>query len=195
LQRWRPVARFNHATTGIGDCNVDAADQRCVTHKLWTESQLDEWNEPAGNPNLRVFRDERQNDLLVIYDEFSDRQETDRARAFFLYKNQSRLQSQSRPHFVNLNTSRSLTPVPLFFSTPTNPPALYCEVAETNHANFMIYSAGRQIGSYDLPMYNDGWGQAERIAWTPFAVTADLTIVGGYLGCVWISSGGPGLSH
>jgi hypothetical protein len=167
----------------------------CVTHQLWTGSSLDEWNEPAGDPNLRVFRDERKNDLLVSYEEFSDRHETNRARAFFLYKNQNRLQSQYRPHFVNLDTSRGLTPVPLFFSTPTNPPDLYCAVTETNRANFMIFSAGRQLGPYTLPMYDDGWGQVERIAWTPFAVTADLTIIGGYLGCVWIATGGPGVSH
>jgi hypothetical protein len=167
----------------------------CVTHKLWTESQLDEWNEPAGDPNLRVFRDERQNDLLVTYEEFSDRGEANRARAFFLYKNQKRLQSQGRPHFVNLGASRGLTPVPLFFSTPTNPPGLYCAVTETNRASFTIFSGGRQLGPYALPMYDDGWGQVERIAWTPFAVTADLTIIGGYLGCVWIEAGGPGLSH
>ena len=43
----------------------------CVTHKLWTESRMDEWNEPAGNPNLRVFHDERKNDLLITYEEFS----------------------------------------------------------------------------------------------------------------------------
>ena len=167
----------------------------CVTHKLWTESQLDEWNEPTGNPNLHVFRDERQNDLLVTYEEFSDRRETDRTRAFFLYKNQSRLQSQGRPHFVNLGASRGLTPVQLFFSTPTNPPVLFCTVSETNRASFTIFLAGRPMGTYALPMYDDGWGRVERIAWTPFAVTADLTIIGGYLGCIWISGGGLGLSH
>ena len=95
----------------------------CVTHKLWTESQLDEWNEPAGDPNLRVFRDELQKDLLVSYEEFSDRRETNRVRAFFLYKNQKQLQSQGRPHFVNPDSSRNLTPVPVFFSSPTNPPS------------------------------------------------------------------------
>jgi hypothetical protein len=167
----------------------------CVTHQLWTGSQLDEWNEPTGNPNLRVFRDARQNDLLVTYEEFSDRRETNHARAFFLYKNQNRLQSQDRPHFVNLGSSRGLTPVPLFFSTPTNPPVLYCTVSETNRASFTIFLAGRPMGPYALPMYDDGWGRVERIAWTPFAVTADLTIIGGYLGCIWISGGGPGLSH
>jgi hypothetical protein len=167
----------------------------CVTHKLWTESQMDEWNEPAGNPNLRVFHDEQKNDLLVTYEEFSDRNETDHARAFYLYKNEKRLQAQHRPHFVSLSASHGLKPVPLFFNTPTNPPDLYCMTAETNRASFTIFSAGKPADSCDLPMYDDGWGRFERIGWTPFAVTADLTIIGGYLGCVWIYADGPGLSH
>jgi hypothetical protein len=165
----------------------------CVTHKLWTESQLDEWNQPAGDPHLHVFRDERQNDLLVCYVEFSDRRETNRTRAFFLSENQKRLHTQGRPHFVSPDVSRSLTPVPVFFYSPTNPPALYCAATETNRTSFTIFSEGRPAGSYALPVYDDGWGKIQRIAWTPFAVTADLTIVGGYLGCVWIAEGGPGL--
>lgn len=167
----------------------------CLTHKLWTESKLDEWNEPAGNPNLRVFRDERKNDLLVSYEEFSERNATSRPRAFFLYQNQKRLQSQSRPHFVNVDASRGLASVPLFFSTPTNPPSFYCATTETNRASFTIFSAGRPADSYELPVYDDGWGRVERIGWTPVAVIADLTIVGGCLGCLWIYAGGPGYSR
>jgi hypothetical protein len=167
----------------------------CLTHKLWTESKLDEWNEPAGNPDLRVFRDERKKDLLVSYEEFSDRNEANRSRAFYLYQNQERLQSRSRSRFVNLGAARGLASVPLFFSAPTNPPLLYCAVAETNRARFTIFSEGRTTGSYDLPVYDDGWGKVERIAWTPFAAVADLTIIGGYLGCVWIYCGGPGYSR
>ena len=167
----------------------------CLTHKLWTEAEMDEWNEPAGNPDLRVFLDERQDDLLVTYEEYSDRRETNHTRAFLLYKNQNRFQSHRRPHFVSLGASRGLTPVPLFFSTPTNPPQFYCAIPTANRASFTIYSAGRSTGSYRLPTYDDGWGQVERIAWTPFAVTADLTIIGGFLGCLWIQAGGPGVSH
>jgi hypothetical protein len=164
----------------------------CVTHKLWTESRLDEWNEPARKPNLRLFRDGRQDDLLVVYDEYSERHEAARTRAFFLQQNQKRLQQQSRPHFVNVNASRGLPPVPMGFAGPTNAPEWFCAVTETNPGSFVVFSAGRPAGAYQLPVYADGWGQVERIAWTPFAVTADLTVIGGWLGCVWIYSGGPG---
>ena len=37
-----------------------------------------------------------------------------------------------------------------------------------------------------------GEGSKESVG-TPFAFAADLTIIGGYLGCVWIYAGGTGL--
>jgi hypothetical protein len=85
--------------------------------------------------------------------------------------------------------------VPVFFAVPTNPPEQFCAVTETNGGSFEIFSGGRQMGSYQLPVYDDGWGRIEKIAWTPVAVTADLTIIGGFLGCLWIYSGGPGLNR
>ena len=165
----------------------------CVTHKLWTESKLDAWNEPAASPNLRLFRDERQNDFLVVYDEFSERHDATRARAFFLNQNEQPL--RGRPHFVSVHSARGLTPVPVLFVTPPKAPELFCAVTETNCGGFTIFSNGRQVGSHSLPVYDDGWGRVEKVAWTPFAVTADLTIIGGYLGCLWIYAGGPGVAR
>ncbi|HEY5041469.1 MAG TPA: hypothetical protein VIK53_05645 [Verrucomicrobiae bacterium] len=156
----------------------------CVTHKLWTDSQLDAWNEPADDPNLRLFRDGRRNDLLVVYDEHSERHNKTRARAFFLFQNQKLLQQANHPHFVNVNSSCGLTSVPVFFSTPTNFPEQFCEVTKTNGQNFTVFSAGQWTVSYQLPVYDDGLGKYERAAWTPLAVTADLTIVGGVL-AIW----------
>lgn len=184
MRRWLPILLWLPLLAG-----------GCVTHKLWTESEMDEWNEPAGDPNLRLFRAERQKDVLVVYDEYSERREAIQARAFFLYQNQARLQPRGHPHFVDLDAARGLPPVPLFFSTPANPPELYGVITQTNRGSFAVVSAGRRTGPYVLPMYADGWGRVEKIAWTPFAVTADVTIVGGVLGCLWIYSGGPGLNR
>jgi hypothetical protein len=41
-----------------------------------------------------------------------------------------------------------------------------------------------------MPVYNDGWGRTDRIALTPVAVVADLTIVGGFLFLEFWSVGG-----
>jgi hypothetical protein len=167
----------------------------CVTHKLWTESRLDSWNEPADIPALRLFHDEHRQGCLVVYDELSGRADDIRTRAFFLNQNVAPLAQRIRPHFVSADSSRGLTPVPIFFSVPTNAPEFFCTTMKTNGGSFALFSAGQQLGSFELPVYDDGWGRVEKIAWTPLAVTADLTIIGGYLGCWWIYSGGPGLGR
>ena len=165
----------------------------CMTHKLWTESALDEWNRPADNPGLRLFRDEGRDDLLVMYDEYSERHEAIQTRAFFLNQNQKLLAQQDRPHFVGVKSVCGLTPVPMFSLAPTNSLEKFYAITATNCTSFDIFSDGCKINSTQLPTYNDGTGQWERIAWTPVAVTMDLTIIGGAVGCWWIAAGGPGL--
>ncbi len=165
----------------------------CMTHKLWTESPLDEWNEPATSPNLRLFRAERPDDFLVVYDEFSEHRDATQPRAFFLKQNQKPLAQHDRPHFVKMNLADNLSPVPIFFFAPTNSPEMFFAVTATNGANFDIFSGGYKLNSYQLPTYNDGFGQWKRVALTPVAVVADLTIIGGVAGCWWLYAGGPGL--
>ena len=155
----------------------------CVTHKLWSEKTMDEWNEPAADPNLRLFRDAGRGDFLVVYDEFAGRRSIANTRAFFLYQNQKPLDEHNRPHFVSTNLAGSLPPVPVFITVTTNAPDLYY-VLTTNGGNFTLFSDGRESGSYPLPFYNDGIGRLERAAWTPLTVTADLTIVGGVLALI-----------
>jgi hypothetical protein len=155
----------------------------CVTHKLWSEKTLDEWNEPATNPNLRLFHDAQQDDFLVVYDEYSGRHETTRARAYFLYENRKLLSQNHCPHFVSTNLAGHLPPVPVLASVTTNAPGPFYAVT-TNGGNFILFSGQREAGSYCMPSYNDGIGRMERIAWTPLTVTADLTIVGGVLALI-----------
>ena len=88
----------------------------CVTHKLWSEHTMDEWNEPAANPNLRLFRDERHADVLVIYDEYSNRHYSTNTHAFFLQQNLKPLDEHTHPHFVSTNLASRLPPVPVFAS-------------------------------------------------------------------------------
>jgi hypothetical protein len=155
----------------------------CVTHKLWSEKTMDEWNEPAPNPNLRLFHDVRQDDFLVVYDEYTGRHSITNTRAFFLNQNLRPLDEHARPHFVGTNLASRLSPVPVFASVTTNAPGSYY-VVTTNGGNFTVFSNRQESGSYPLPCYNDGIGRMERTAWTPLTVTADLTIVGGVLALI-----------
>ncbi len=153
----------------------------CVTRRLWSESTFDEWNEPAGDPHLRLFHADRENDFLVAYDEFCERSDQTKPRAYFLHQNHRALANHARPHFVNTNSVACLNHVPVLPQSGTNFPPGFYAVTTTNIGCFNLYQDSHSLGSFALPVYNDGVGRWERIAWTPLTVTADLTIVGGVL--------------
>jgi hypothetical protein len=170
----------------------------CATKALWNNGNLEAVKEPANNASLRLFDSKRQNDLLVVYDEYSERTDGIHTRAYWLNENEMLVNQRHAPHFVNTNLMRDLPPVPVFsqpISSKTNLTPMLYAVGATNQQSFMLYSGNHESGSHGLPFYNDGKGRVEKIALTPFAVTADLTIVGGYIGCLWIYAGGPGLDH
>lgn len=159
----------------------------CATHALWTESKLDNWNEPAPQSNLRLFAADPPQDVLVLYEEYSDRCESIRTRAYLLNENQKRLAQNRAPLFVGTNQTNGLPAVPVFHlptSLATNQQHGLFAIAATNNQSFTLYCGDRNLGSHDLPVYNDGTGKYKRVALTPLAVTADLTVVGGVAG-VW----------
>jgi len=164
----------------------------CATTALWNRAQLDDWNEPAASPRLQLFDAGRQKDFLVVYDEYSERHDSTRTRAYFLNQNEPLVGQGRKPYFVSAQLSRELPPVPVLQTMPLAdvnfPPAVYA-VVSTNKQSFTIYS-NEQGTNHDLPVYNDGWGRTDRIALTPVAVVADLTIVGGFLFLECWSEGG-----
>jgi hypothetical protein len=127
-------------------------------------------------------------DILVVYDEYSERHDSIHTRAYFLNRNQKDVAQGQKPHFVNARLSYKLPPVPIFQTLPeanTNGSQTIYAVISTNQQSFTIYSGNKKT-NYSLAVYNDGRAQIYRVALTPFAVTADLTIVGGFLGCMFI---------
>jgi hypothetical protein len=160
----------------------------CATNALWNKTDLDAWNEPAQNADVRLFDARHKKDFLVLYDEYSERHDSIHTRAYFLNQNQKGVAQGQKPHFVNARLSHQLPPVPIFQTLPesdTNFSQTIYAVISTNRQSFTIYS-GKEKTDYSLAVYNDGRGQTARIALTPVAVTADLTIVGGFLGCWFI---------
>jgi len=158
----------------------------CATKALWDNGNLEAVKEPADQPNLRLFDAKQRDDLLVIYDEYSERNDGIRTRAYWLNENQARVDLRRAPHFASTNLMRHLSPVPVFYAAPgeTNWTFALYAVVETNRQSFTLYCNNGKISRHDLPTYNDGKGRVEKIALTPVAVTADITIIGGYLG-VW----------
>ena len=160
----------------------------CATNALWNKTDLDAWNEPAQNAGVRLFEARHKKDFLVVYDEYSERHDSIHTRAYFLNQNQKDVAQGQKPHFVDARLSHKLPPVPIFETLPESS-ANFLQtnfaVLSTNQQSFTIYS-GKEKTDYSLAVYNDGRGQIYRIALTPVAVTADLTIVGGFLGCWFI---------
>ena len=158
----------------------------CATHALWNKTSLDAFNQPADEPHLQLFEWPPQSDLLAVYNEYSERSDAIRTRAYFVGQNQKRVEQRRRPRFVSIKRLHDLTPVPVCITT-NSPPAFFALLA-TNHQSFTLYSGAHSVGSHELPVYNDGKARLARIALTPVAVAADLTIVGGVVG-YWVLVG------
>ncbi|HXR04445.1 MAG TPA: hypothetical protein VN836_07035 [Verrucomicrobiae bacterium] len=157
----------------------------CATDALWNKTDLDAWNEPAQNPDVHLFDARQKKDFLIVYDEYSERHDSVHPRAYFLNRNQERVAQGQKPHFVSTRCSHKLPPVQTFQTPPesnTNFSQTTYAVMASNKQSFTIFS-GAEKKEYSLAVYNDGRGQKVRIALTPFAVTTDLTILGGVLGC------------
>jgi len=160
----------------------------CITQKLWEQKAF---CEPASPPNLQLSFDRQRKDVLVQYDEISERTYNTRHRAYFLYQNLKRLENRHKPSFIS--PVPSLMPLQILAAEQSS--GLYLDqelyaISATNSASFALYSSGRELGSYDLPVYRDRVQRTEQIALTPVAVTADVVIVGSVVGFIlWAETG------
>jgi hypothetical protein len=166
----------------------------CATKELW---QQQAFREPSSPPNLRLTFDRNRNDVLVTYDETNDRATRPRLRAYFLFQNLKRVESQHKPTFVDPTIAASLSPLQMVGLEPLSPTETdleLCAVVAANEMSFKLFSKGRQLGEFYLPVYKDGVWQTQKALLMPLAVGADATIVGGVLGMYWIEAGGPGVN-
>ena len=156
------------------------------TYALWTNGNLVQYKEPAPNPDLHLFEAKQGTDYLVVYREYSERSDSLHGRAYWLNKNQSRVNNQKAPVFAGRKEARKLTAVPVFYSMPRSDFAkgIYA-VCDTNQQTFALFSGNRELGSYNFPIYRDHWGNVEKAALTPLAVTADATVAGGVVAVLY----------
>jgi hypothetical protein len=161
------------------------------THALWANGHLVACKEPAQYPNLNLFESRQRGDFLVVYDEYSERTDSVHRRAYWLNRNQSRVENEKSPVFARPGEAsrQNLAPVPVFYSKPGTVfvPEIYA-VCDTNEQSFALFSAHGKIGSFNFPVYNDRWGNVEKVALTPVAVTADVTVAGG-MAAIYIAYG------
>jgi len=163
----------------------------CATRVLWSGDALNKWNAPARQPNLCLYQARGQDDFLIVYNELSERRDVIRPRAYFLRRNQGRIDHNQPPEFIDPTNAIGLKAVPIFFQTNApmiSVPPFPRAVAGAGEQSFDLISGGQIIGSYQLPAYKEGFGNAERLAITPLAAAADLTIVGGVV-VYWVAVG------
>jgi hypothetical protein len=155
----------------------------CATHALWENDGLEACKEPADKINLRLFEGPQTN-LLVVYDEGSERNNSIHTRAYWLAENQSFVEQHKHPDFAPFDPKKHLPSIRVYYHPippqVTFPAGLFAVVATDKHS-FTLYKGTQAVGSYELPVYNDGKGRVEKIALTPLAVTADISIVGGFI--------------
>jgi hypothetical protein len=163
----------------------------CATKALWDNNNLEAWNQPTLNPNIRIFASRTRSDMLVVYDEYAERSDATHIRAYWLNENEERIAQRRTPHFISTNSLFSLTPIPVIPVTTNHidfPPPPYARI-EFDQQSFTIFlSDHSQAGPYNLPCYNDGKGKVEKFVLTPATVTADATILGGFLGYLYIAA-------
>jgi hypothetical protein len=164
-----------------------AVGNGCATHALWKNDNLEAWNEPATDPHLRLFASKQPNDVLVVYDEYSERNDATHTRAYWLNQNQKLIDNRRAPHFVNADNAAGRTAIPVF-TVSTNEVNLIPPYAlvSTNGQSFALHLSGSAVESHDLPFYNDQKGKVEKLALMPLANVADVTILGGILGYIYL---------
>lgn len=166
----------------------------CTNSALWKNHALSRFHEPGNPSQVAIHQSADARRVLIEYNEICEESEHKERRAYWLALGETSKPNPHRPVFVSCDTAQGLPSVPLI--EPQDGAAIsctgLCAVVSTNGREFTIYSDGRDVGHYRLPVYEDSSGRLKRIALTPLTVAADATIVGGLIG-LWLWSEG-GLS-
>jgi hypothetical protein len=154
-----------------------------LTYKLWNNEALHAFKMPASEPRIQLFADERQSDVLVVYDELAENSGAIRRRAFFVNRNLDRMRAGRKPRFVRPKASDGLKPIPLIpaGSSEKVPASGLSVVMKSNQQEFVVHSDGRELGPVSLPTYGST-GSFTKGLLTPLAVTGDTLIVGTVVG-------------
>jgi hypothetical protein len=149
----------------------------CATKALWEENRFARFHEPSVPPNFELFDGSDGKRALVFYNETRDTDAQKSRKAYWVSADVEPQSNPDKPKFVPLRATEKLQPL----STNVVAPLGLSAIPSTNGQSFTLYSNGKELWRYELPVYEDSSGPAKRVALTPLAVVCDLTIVGGYL--------------
>ena len=178
-----PCARFVFAAALLFAANgCDATRDYTLTGRLWEKEVLGHYYEPAHNPHLQLFYDQRQADILATYNEEHTKRRGIRRRAYFVSRNRGRIKAVRKPRFVNPKRALRLSAIPLTGS-PAGPLPNSGPIQASISADGRQFTFNRDLwsGTFRLPVYPDQTRRlilGGRIIATPFAVAADAAVVG-----------------
>ena len=166
----------------------------CATATLWESDRFARFHEPARPVNLRVYQSQSKSDVLVQYDEWREDKDVPRRRTYWLGEP---VRNPHKPNFVSSKKARGLKEVPIFTDPvpdATSDSGLYA-VTTTNKVDFTLYYGAKKLADYELPVYADASGRTKQVLLTPLAVTADLTLIGGWVFLEAWANGGLSCIH
>lgn len=159
-----------------GSFGCKSAGEISLTRRLWEDADVQVRYVPARNPGLKLFLAPSGQEIIVLYDEFRERDDTTRRRAYLLRPNGGSSSGNSPPRFVSARAPQGLAPIPVVPYAATTPEG--GSYAQLSHrpGEFSLILPGWDRGPYFLPNYEDNAFPAGKVALTPFAVVGDVVV-------------------
>jgi hypothetical protein len=169
----------------------------CTTSLLWEQGRFANYHQPANPANLSVFHSERDNDLLIQYDESCESNGSIRRRTYWAGRNKDRVRDRRQPRFISADEAHggSLEPVEMTGDGLNDPSQKVRAVHSTKDQTLTVIASGGEVTHCQLPVYADASGRVKQVLLTPLTVAADLTIIGGVIGYYCLPSLGNLLNH
>lgn len=171
---------------GLTGC--EATRECSLTYKLWDNRTFSQFNEPSTSGNVQIFQAAPGGNLLVAYDEISEKNDRVHRRAFFLNANLAKLEARQKPRFVNPRKCANLDELPLVQASANAsnaaPASLAAPVLSADGQQLTFFNVEHQQVTIELPTYETSGGPVLRVLVTPLAVTGDVVMVGVVVGVV-----------
>lgn len=178
---------------GVTGC--ETARECSLTYRLWNNSEMRRFYEPAPSPRLELYHAGTQGDVMAVYDEAHETRSAIRRRAYYVNRSRLRIEAGHKPRFVNPELVRGLPAVPRTeIAAPGAPAPAAVQAFVAPDGQQFTLSGDFGNHTYHLPVYEDRSGVAGRVLLSPFAVTGDVVMVGLVTGVVaayfWAAGGG-----
>jgi hypothetical protein len=143
---------------------------------------------PTNPPNMAALQQQDGKRILIVYDEQSEAYRKPVRRAFWIDPQAEPASAVQKPAFVEPRHAKGL-PAIAIADEPSG--SGYSAVRDKDDPTaFTLYYDREKLWRYKLPSYESPRLTLTESALIPFALAADLTIVGGILLAHAIASGG-----